>query len=438
MYIVESGTLVKKWPEGAPVVVEKGGVVGWLHFFQKDPSSVEVVVGSDAELSTLSSDEFHDLLAQRPEFLSNYVTLLTRHLRKELNIIHTLHSIVAPKSDKLKVAFYDNKKYFQEAFEAAMEKLNLDFSISWFDTLLNESTATLAQGHQVVCCFVQDVVNAPVLAKLKDAGVGLVALRCAGYDKVDLVAAKQLDISVTRVPAYSPHAVAEHAIALMLALNRRLQKATHRTRDFNFSLEGLVGFNLHGKTVGVFGTGKIGRIAAEILLGFGCKVLAHDLYPNEELQKKGVVYVSKDELLRQSKILTIHAPLVKSTRHWLDAESISKMQKGALIVNTSRGPLIDTKALLHALRTGHIGGAAMDVVEGEEEYFFKDYSDEILGDSVIEGLINCPNVILTGHMAFLTEEALENIAVSTLSSIKEFADGKRGPELTNFVKAEYQ
>jgi len=338
----------------------------------------------------------------------------------------------------IKIAFYDTKSFFKNAFEDALEKMKLDFTISWIGSLLNDTTAPLANGHQVACCFVSDVASASVLAKLKEAGVQLLALRCAGYDKVDLGAAQHLGISVTRVAAYSPYAVAEHAIALLLALNRRLHKATHRTRDFNFSLEGLVGFDLHGKTVGVFGTGKIGAIAATILLGFGCKVLAHDLYQNEELKAKGVVYVSKDEILKESKVLTLHAPLLPSTRHWLDAEALSKMQPDALVINTSRGPLIDTKALLDALLNRRIGGAAMDVVEGEESYFFKDSSEDVRGGTVLESLMTCPNAIVTGHMAFLTKEALENIASSTLSSIKEFADGKRGAELTNFVKSEYK
>jgi len=290
----------------------------------------------------------------------------------------------------------------------------------------------------VVCCFVSDVVNAAVMAKLKEGGVQLIALRCAGYDKVDLASAQQLGISVTRVPAYSPYAVAEHAIALLLALNRKLHKATHRTRDFNFSLEGLVGFDLNGKTVGLFGTGKIGQITAGILLGFGCKVLANDLYENADLKAKGVKYVGKDELLSSVKVLSIHAPLTDSTKHWLDAEALKKMQSDVLIINTSRGPLVDTAALVQALQAGKIGGAAMDVVEGEDGIFFRDNSNEPIGNPLIESLVNQPNVILTGHMAFLTKEALENIATSTLTSIKEFASGKKGEQLTNFVKAEYK
>jgi D-lactate dehydrogenase len=303
---------------------------------------------------------------------------------------------------------------------------------------LTQETAVLASGHPVVCVFVNDTVNGQVLETLKSVGVEMIALRCAGYNNVDLKKLYDLGMSVTRVPAYSPFAVAEFAIGLMLTLNRKIHKSYHRIRDFNFSLNGLVGFDMRGKTVGVFGTGKIGYYTIEILLGFGCKVLAVDIYQNADLVKKGVKYVEKDELLAQSDIITLHAPLLPSTTHWLNASAFGKCKDGVIIVNTSRGPLIDTKALLDAVLSGKVGGAGLDVVEGEEHLFFENLEMKTISDNTIVSLIACHNVVITSHQAFLTKEALENIADSTLGSVLEFVGGKRGDKLTNVVKQEYK
>jgi len=289
-----------------------------------------------------------------------------------------------------------------------------------------------------VCIFVNDVLNAQVSEILHSIGVEMIALRCAGYDKVDVKKVHELQMSITRVPAYSPNAVAEFAVGLMLTLNRKFHRAYQRVRDFNFSLNGLVGFDMRGKTVGIFGTGKIGYCAAEILLGFGCKILALDVYQNEELKKKGIKYVEKDEFLANSDIITIHAPLLPSTKHWLDSASFSKCKKGVMIINTSRGPLVDTKALLDAILSGQVGSAGLDVVEGEENFFFENLEDHTISDNTIVRLIACHNVVLSSHQAFLTEEALENIADSTLNSVLEFVLGKRGDKLTNAVKEEYK
>jgi len=269
--------------------------------------------------------------------------------------------------------------------------------------------------------------------------VGLIAMRCAGYDNVDLGTAGSLNVNVTRVPAYSPAAVAEHAIALLLTVNRKTHKAYERVHAFNFSLEGLVGFDIRGKCAGIFGTGRIGVYTAEILLGFGCKVLACDLYENAELKGKGVRYVSKEEILREADILSMHAPLTNGTRHWLDAAALKLMKKTAVVINTSRGPLVDTEALLSALVEGRIAGAGLDVIEGEGDFFFRDQSVSVkVANTTIARLVALPNVVITGHQAFLTHEALENIAQSTLGSIAQYArEGKRGEALTNFVKPQY-
>jgi len=396
----------------------------------------------------LSGVKFRALLSADVSMTSAFITLLSRRLRQEMGVLRVFGSFLEEKelakedvSRKFRVAFFDRKGYFKEAFDAVAEKEghNVWLDVSWFDSLLNASTAPLASNHNAVCCFVNDDLSAPVLARLAELHIGLIALRCAGYDNLDLPTANALHLSVTRVPAYSPSAVAEFSLALLLTLNRKVHKAAERVRGFNFSLEGLVGFDLRGKTVGIFGTGKIGVLTAQIYLGFGCKVLATDLYENAELKQQGVRYVLKDELLREADILSIHAPLTPNTRHWVDAAALKLMKRSALIVNTSRGPLVDTEALLTAILAEKIGGAAMDVIEGEGAYFFRDSSNTVsVANSTMARLIACPNVILTGHQAFLTREALENIAQSTLMSIREFAkESKRGNDLTNAVKAQY-
>jgi len=245
-------------------------------------------------------------------------------------------------------------------------------------------------------------------------------------------------MSITRVPAYSPYAVAEYAVGLMMTLNRKFHKAYARVHDFNFSLRGLVGFDMHGKTVGLLGTGQIGSCAANILLGFGCKVLAYDIKEDPEMKKKGVEYVSKEELYKLCDIITIHLPLLKSTQHLVNAEAFNQMKKGVYIINTSRGAIVDTKALLDAITEGKVGGAGLDVYEGEKSYFFEDKSNETIKDEILSRLVASNNVVITSHMAFLTHEALNNIATSTLDSIKEFSEGKKGSQLKNAVVQQYK
>ncbi len=311
----------------------------------------------------------------------------------------------------IKVAFFDAKAYDKPSFEQYGSLHNVRFK--YLETKLNEDTVDLAKGCDAVCVFVNDTVNAAVIDRLYEYGVRLIALRSAGYNNVDLRAAFG-KIHVVHVPAYSPYAVAEHAIALLLTSVRRIHKAYNRTREFNFSLNGLTGFDFHGKTVGVVGTGKIGRIFIDICRGFGMNVIAYDRFPAKD---SGITYVSLEELLEQSDIISLHCPLTDETRHMINAEAIGKMKKGVVIVNTSRGALIDAEALLEGIKARKIGAACLDVYEEEADVFFEDRSGHILNDDLLSRLISMPNVIVTSHQAFLTEEALNNIAETTVSNI---------------------
>jgi len=436
VFIVESGELTKVFPDGQRKAIRAGEVTGVLHFYTKDPAAADIVIAQDnTVVRTTSTEEFHKLLSAHQDIAEMYIGFLNRKVRRGLSVISKISN---PSGGKTRIAFFDSKPYMKDAFGKLNNQEKFQFAITWLDVKLGPATAMLASGHQVVCCFVHDVVNAQVIDILHAIGVEMIALRCAGYDKVDVKKAYEYKMSITRVPAYSPYAVAEFAVGLMLTLNRKLHKAYHRVRDFNFSLNGFVGFDMRGKTVGVFGTGKIGYTACEILLGFGCKILAMDVFQNEDLKKKGVKYVDKDELLANSDIITMHAPLLPSTTHWLDAAAISKCKKGVLIINTSRGPLIETKALLDGILSGKIGGAGLDVIEGEESFFFENLEDATISDNTMVRLNSCSNVVLTSHQAFLTQEALENIADSTFNSVLEFVGGKKGDQLKNAVKEEYK
>ncbi len=322
-----------------------------------------------------------------------------------------------------KIAFFDAKPYDREWFD----KINTDFEIRYFEGRLRPESAMLAEGCRAVCAFVNDEINAKTIERLIELKVEVILMRCAGYNNVALSAAEG-KIKVLRVPAYSPYAVAEHTMGLILALNRKIPRAYIRTRDFNFSLVGLTGFDLHGKTAGVIGTGRIGRVFIDICKGFGMEVIAFDPHP---VEIEGVDYVEKDELFKRSDIISLHCPLTRETRYIIDEEALSLMKKSALIVNTSRGQLIDTEALLSALNDKRIGGAALDVYEEESGLFFEDNSDKIVTDEVISMLVSRPNVIITSHQAFLTDEALKNIAEVTL---KNFDDYIHGRELKNEVK----
>lgn len=326
--------------------------------------------------------------------------------------------------EKCKIAFFDAKDYDKESFTAANQDDR--YEIHYYDTRLTEDTYRLAEGCQVACVFVNDVVSKEVIDGLVSVGVRLLALRCAGYNNVDIEYAYRR-LHVVRVPAYSPYAVAEHAMALLLTSIRRIHKAYIRTRDFNFSLNGLTGFDLHGKTVGIVGTGKIGRIFMDICRGFGMNIIAYDKFP---MKDSGINYVSLEEIWKQSDIISFHCPLTDENRYMVNNETIAMMKKGVVLLNTSRGALINSEALLQGIKERQIGAACLDVYEEESNVFFHDYSGHIVEDDTLARLISMPNVIVSSHQAFLTKEALGNIADTTFENIEQFfAEGKADNEL---------
>ena len=327
----------------------------------------------------------------------------------------------------MKIAFFDAKPYDKPSFDRFGAEKGISFK--YFETKLNEDTVGLAAGFDGVCVFVNDTVNEFVLDRLCQMGVKAVALRCAGFNNVDVKFAFG-KIHVLRVPAYSPYAVAEHAMAMLLTSIRRIHKAYIRTRDFNFSLSGMTGFDLYGKTVGVIGTGRIGRVFIDICRGFGMKVLAYDKYPNKEIEREGVKYCSATELLKSSDIISLHCPLTEDTYHIINEQAIDLCKKGVVIINTSRGALVDAEALLAGIKSRKVGAACLDVYEEESDFFFEDFSGHIVEDDVLARLISMPNVIVTSHQAFLTEEALSNIAQTTVENLYElFETGQCKNEL---------
>lgn len=321
----------------------------------------------------------------------------------------------------MKVAVFSTKPYDREYLDRA--NAGQGHALTFFEAHLGRETAILAAGHDAVCAFVNDVIDGEVLHQLAVGGTRLIALRSAGFNHVDLVAARSLNITVARVPAYSPHAVAEHAVGLILTLDRKYHRAYNRVREGNFSLHGLRGFDLHGRTVGTIGTGKIGAVFARIMLGFGCRVLAFDPEPDQGCRDLGVEYVTLDELLQSSDIVSLHSPLNESTHHLINAERLALMKRGVMLINTSRGALVDTRAVIDALKSGQIGYLGIDVYEEEEHLFFEDLSTEIIRDDVFMRLLTFPNVIVTAHQAFFTEEALLNIAGTTLANVTAFERG---------------
>lgn len=328
----------------------------------------------------------------------------------------------------MKIAFFSTKPYDRKFFDIANESFGHE--ITYFETRLRRETLKLAEGYDCVCVFVNDHVDASVLIALSALGVKLIALRCAGFNNVDINSAKELGVTVARVPAYSPYAVAEHTVGLMLALNRKVYWANSRVKEGNFSLDGLLGFDMRTRTVGLVGTGKIGECVANILNGFGCKIIAYDKFENQACLELGVNYVSRDELFAQSDILSLHCPLFKDTHHLIDMDAIAKMKKGVMIINTSRGALIDSRAAIEGLKSEKIGYLGIDVYEEEEELFFEDKTFEIRTDDVFARLTTFPNVVITGHQAYFTEEAVSSIAETTLENITAF---EKGDELVNAV-----
>lgn len=337
------------------------------------------------------------------------------------------------KKQSVKVTFFSSQPYDIEFFNKINKQYG--FTLEFLTLPLNEKTAELGKGADAVCIFVNDIVNERVCKILSENGVSLIALRCAGFNNVDLTSTEKYNIKVVRVPAYSPRAVAEHAVALILTLNRKTHKAYNRIKEMNFSLNGLMGFDLHLKTVGIIGTGKIGSAFARIMKGFGSRVIAYDIHPDKDLEREGILeYVDLETLFRNSDIISLHCPLTPETRYIINEKTISLMKDGVMIINTGRGALIDTKAVIQGLKKRKIGYLGLDVYEQEEKIFFKDLSYEIIEDDLIARLVTFPNVLITAHQAFFTDNAMNEIASTTLSNIYNFFYKK---EITNEVKLEY-
>ncbi|MDA3951840.1 MAG: 2-hydroxyacid dehydrogenase [Spirochaeta sp.] len=320
----------------------------------------------------------------------------------------------------MNVVIYSTKEWVRVAFDRTNEQHG--FTLRYLETRLNETTVALAEGADAVCIFVNDIADRAVMEALAGHGVRLVALRSAGFNNVDLHAAAEFGITVARVPAYSPYAVAEHAVALILGLNRRLYRAYNRVRDNNFALDGLLGFDIHGKTIGIIGTGKIGGIFADIMNGFGVTLLAYDKYPRDDLREKDVNYVSLEELYSRSDIVSLHCPLNHETHYLINENSIGLMKDGVMLVNTSRGPLIDSTAVIDGLKRGKIGSLALDVYEEEADLFFEDLSDQVIQDDTFVRFLTFPNVLITAHQAFFTREAVANISETTFTNLSEFSE----------------
>ncbi len=320
----------------------------------------------------------------------------------------------------MKVAFFNTKPYDRQSFTTANE--THDHEIVFFECHLSHETISLATEFPCVCIFINDYLNAEMLETLAQGGTKLLALRSAGFNHVDMVAAEKFGIAIARVPVYSPFAVAEHAVALILSLNRNIHRSYNRVREGNFSIEGLLGFDLHGATVGVIGTGRIGAVFAQIMRGFGCKLLGYDVYQNPACLELGMEYVTLSQLFAQSDIISLHCPLTPDTHHLIDVSAIAQIKTGAMLINTSRGGLIDTQAAINGLKSGAIGYLGIDVYEQEADLFFEDLSNQVIQDDIFQRLLTFPNVLVTGHQAFFTRQALANIAETTLSNITEFAD----------------
>lgn len=430
MYLVESGELsvIKHGKDRAPVEITRlkpGEVAGIMSLVGHETRSATLKAAGAVRLWEISHDDFQALLDRNPGIARSMLRVLSTYLREEIEVVAQLRT--RDIDSRLKIAFFDSKPYTEETF---VEKNGEKYALRFYESRLSLDTVSLAEGFKVVCAFVNDTIDEPVVRRLAAMGVEMVAMRCAGYNNVNLKLCKELGISVANVPAYSPHAVAEHAAALMLTLNRKVHRAHNRVREGNFSLNGLVGFDMFGRTVGVIGAGKIGQCLVDIMVGFGCEVLVYDRFPKEYASPR-VRNASLDELFARSDIISLHAPLFPETYHIISAKSIAQMKKGVMIINTSRGGLVDAHALIDGLVSGQVGSAGLDVYEEEKDYFFEDTSDMVMKDETLARLTTFNNVIVTGHMAFLTREALLNIAHVTLSNIGEFEGGKRGAAMTN-------
>ncbi len=434
VFFVESGELdvLKRADNGEEIllrVMHAGEIGGLTSMATLRPRSATLQARSDAKVWTIASDSFRGFLSEYPDLSRELLAFLSDKVRIKTGQLATLMSH-SREDSRPSIAVFDTKPYDRRHLEAA----GPEFAWKFFEPRLGMDTARLAAGYKVVCVFVNDDLNEAVIKQLAAGGVKLIALRCAGFNNVDLAAAERYGITVVRVPAYSPHAVAEHAMALILTLNRKVHRAHQRVREGNFSLAGLEGVDLYGRTASIIGMGKIGRCLAEILRGFGMTVLGYDIYPDEEFaESTGIRYVSLDEAIENAEIISLHTPLMPETYHLIDEERIKKMKSGVMLINTSRGALIDTGALIAGLKSGRIGAAGLDVYEEESGYFFENLSDTVITDDMLARLLTFPNVLITSHQAFLTREALDNIAETTVDNIRGFL--KEEPEIKNEVQS---
>lgn len=431
LFLVHQGHL-DAWAasDGEELLLRSLGPGDWgglTSIMLEQPRSATLRAASAARVWTVSRPATQQLLLAHPDLSRSLVAALCAKQRRNTR---RLTSLLEPGArGRLRIAFYDTKAYDRQSFEPHLDR---DLYCTWLTPRLDPHTAELASGHQAVCVFVNDDLGGATLRRLSQVGVRLVALRCAGFNNVDLKTAAELGMPVVRVPAYSPHAVAEHALALLLTLNRKTHRAYNRVREGNFSLVGLVGSDLYGQTAGVIGLGKIGQCCATILRGFGMSVLAYDLAPDLDFAARaGIELCELDDLLSRSDLVSLHAPLLPATHHLINAERLSRMKPGVILINTSRGGLIDAKALIDALKSGRVGGAGLDVYEEESDYFFEDHSDRAVGDDMLARLMTFPQVLITSHQGFLTTQALRNIAQTTLANVRQFAVGEA--PLTNGV-----
>lgn len=436
MFVIESGEIavLKTLEDGDELQVATlgpGDIAGEMGLFGQRVRTATLEAHSAVKAWTLNYDLFEGLLEHHGIVGKGLLSYLSEKLARETSLIARLMARDIEKG--LRVAFFHTSPYRNELYS---QKNQYNYAMHFFTPRLTLDTVPLAAGFQVIVVSANDDLGGEVIDELHALGVELIALRCAGFNNVDLEACQRHGISVARVPAYSPYAVAEHAVALIMALNRRTHRAHSRIREGNFSLDGLVGFDMHGRTAGVIGTGKIGSALLSILHGFGCDLIAHSRSAQQELvDRYGVQYVDLDTILEKADIISLHAPLTPKTHHLISAENIAKMKTGVMLINTARGGLVDTEALIEGLKSGKIGFAGLDVYEEEADYFYKDFSDSVITDDLLARLTTFNNVMITSHQGSLTDIAQSNIADTTLANIREFELGKRGEELTNIVKA---
>lgn len=436
LFIIESGdvAVLKNIENGDPVEVaalHPGDIAGEMGLFGNKVRTATLQACNECKVWELGYDTFDDLLEQYGSIAKGLLSYVCSHLVRETSIVAKL--LAKNIEPGLRIAFFHATPYRNTLYR---QRNHYNYAMHFFGPRLTLETVSMAAGFRVIVVSANDSLSKTVIDELHALGVELIALRCTGYNNIDLAACEHKGINVVRVPAYSPYAIAEHAVALMMALNRRTHRANNRIREGNFSLDGLLGFDMHGRTAGVIGAGKIGSCLLNILHGFGCRLLVHTRSPRQELiDRLGVSYVELDELYARSDIISLHAPLTPETNYLIDSKAVAKMKPGVMLINTSRGRLVDTMALINGLKSGRIGYAGLDVYEEEGEYFFEDFSDRVLMDDMLARLTTFNNVMITSHQGSLTDIAQSDIVDTTLKNIREFELGKRGRKLTNAVIA---